>query len=602
MSRISPETVEQVAAASDIVQVVSAYFPLKRAGTEFRALCPFHQEKSPSFYVSPSKQSYYCFGCGAGGSVFQFLMQYENVDFPEAVRRLAIRAGIPVIEDEAGFEEEEKQRRRKRLLRLHFETTAWFQRNLLRTRAAHNARTYLTGRGLNIEVAKRWQIGYAPDSWDAFLKWATECGYTREELVNSGLVKLRDENNLRSKMYDRFRGRLMFPICNDIGEVIAFSGRILDPTAAGAKYVNSPETLLFSKGSVLFGMDKSKRAIAQARAAIVLEGQLDLITAFEAGIQNVVAPQGTSLTDRQAALLRRFADEVVLFFDADTAGEKAAERALEVLFGAGFLVRIGQLPPGEDPDSLVRRSGVAAFRSLLDQARDFFDFEVDRNLVTAEARTTAGRVAFAHKIAQFISVVPDVVLRDTIVSRLAARLSIPRDAINHLATADSTKKARRSLTTESSGQTLRLPRHEIAVLCQILLTNITTLEWLRQQPWRPILEHVPGSELLIAILASDVQPDQSSSLASFLATLDKEDAAALSHVLAQKPIDQEVGRIFWTEFAARELRRRRQQLESVRRLSAEDPETFQSAGAELKEILDLESCITDISRLFSRAP
>lgn len=601
MARISPETVEQVAAASDIVEVVSAYFPLKRAGTEFRALCPFHQEKTPSFYVSPSKQSYYCFGCGAGGSVFQFLMQYENIDFPEAVRRLAIRAGIPVIEDEGGTEEEEKQKRRKRLLRLHFEATAWFQLNLLRSRAARQARTYMTGRGLNIEVAKRWQIGYAPDSWDAFVKWATGCGFTREELIESGLVKLRDENNLRSKMYDRFRDRLMFPICNDIGEVIAFSGRILESTAAGAKYVNSPETLLFSKGSVLFGMDKSKRAIAQARTAIVLEGQLDLITAFEAGVQNVVAPQGTSLTDRQAALLRRFADQVVLFFDADAAGEKAAERALEILFAAGFLVRIGQLPPGDDPDSLVRRSGATAFRNLVDQAKDFFDFEIDRNLTAAEASTTAGRVAFAHKIAQFISAVPDVVLRDTIVSRLAARLSLPRDAIDHLARAGPAKQARRSLAAESGGRTPRLPRHEIAVLCQLLLTDGTTLDWLRQQPWRPILEHVPGAELLSAVLASDVQPDLSSSLASFLATLDKEDAAALAHVLAQKPVDREVGRIFWTEFAARELRRRRQQLESVRRLSAEDSETFQSAGAELKEVLDLESRITDISRLLSRA-
>lgn len=167
MPRISPETVEQVAAASDIVEVVTSYFPLKRAGTEFRALCPFHQEKTPSFYVSPSKQSYYCFGCGAGGSVFQFLMQIENVDFPESVRRLARRSGIPVIEEEGGVEEEERQKRRQRLLRLHGEAAAWFHGNLLRTKAAHNARTYLSGRNLNIGVAKRWQIGYAPDSWDA---------------------------------------------------------------------------------------------------------------------------------------------------------------------------------------------------------------------------------------------------------------------------------------------------------------------------------------------------------------------------------------------------------------------------------------------------
>ena len=602
MPRISPATVEQVAAASDIVEVVTSYFPLKRAGTEFRALCPFHQEKTPSFYVSPSKQSYYCFGCGAGGSVFQFLMQIENVDFPEAVRRLARRSGIPVIEEEGGVEEEERQKRRQRLLRLHGEAAAWFHGNLLRTKAAHNARTYLSGRNLNIGVAKRWQIGYAPDSWDAFIKWAVGCGYAKEELVDSGLAKLRDENNPRSKIYDRFRDRLMFPIHNDVGEVIAFSGRVVDPETTGAKYVNSPETLLFSKGNVLFGMDKSKRAIARARSAIVLEGQLDLITAFEAGFENVVAPQGTALTDRQAALLRRFAEEVVLFFDADAAGEKAAERALEVLFAAGFLVRVGELPEGEDPDSLIRRSGAATFKNLVDQAKDFFDFEVDRNLAKAEARTTAGRVAFAHKMARLLSVVPDVVLRDTIVSRLATRLSIPRDAIDHLAKSDPPKRVQRSHGTEAGVQAPRLPRHEIAVLCQLLLTDTSTLEWLRQQPWRPILESVPGAELLISILASGVQPDVPSSLASFLATLDKEQAAALSHVLAQKPVEREVGRIFWVEFAARELRLRRRRLESVRRLAAEDSETFQNAGIELKEVLDLESGVRDISRLLSRVP
>ena len=602
MPRISPETVEQVAAASDIVEVVTSYFPLKRAGTEFRALCPFHQEKTPSFYVSPSKQSYYCFGCGAGGSVFQFLMQIENVDFPEAVRRLARRAGIPVIEEEGGPEEEERQKRRQRLLRLHGEAAAWFHGNLLRTKAAHNARTYLSGRNLNIDVAKRWQIGYAPDSWDALINWAVGCGYTKEEIVDSGLVKLRDENNPRSKIYDRFRDRLMFPIHNDVGEVIAFSGRVVDPQTNGAKYVNSPETLLFSKGSVLFGMDKSKRAIARARGAIVLEGQLDLITAFEAGFENVVAPQGTALTDRQAALLRRFAEEVVLFFDADAAGEKAAERALEVLFAAGFLVRVGELPEGEDPDSLIRRSGAATFKNLVDQAKDFFDFEVDRNLAKAEARTTAGRVAFAHKMARLLSVVPDVVLRDTIVSRLATRLSIPRDAIDHLAKADPPKRVQRSHGTEAGVQAPRLPRHEIAILCQLLLTDASTLEWLRQQPWRPILESLPGAELLISILASGVQPDLPSSLAGFLAILDKEHAAALSYVLAQKPIEREVGRIFWAEFAARELRRRRRQLESVRRLADDDSETFQNAGIELKEVLDLESGITDILRLLSRVP
>ena len=414
MPRIAQETVEQVAAASDIVAVIGSYFSLKRAGTEFRAICPFHQEKTPSFFVSPSKQSYYCHGCGAGGAVFQFLMQYENIDFPEAVRRLASRAGIAIIEDELSAEEENRQSLRKRLLRLHFEAAAWFHSNLLRTKAAAHARSYLKSRGINIETAKRWQIGYAPNTWDSLVHWATAAGFVKEELIESGLVKLREEGNPGSRIYDRFRDRLMFPIHNDIGEVVAFSGRILDPKAQGGKYVNSPETPLFSKGNLLFGLHQSKRYIANARQAIVLEGQLDLITTFEAGIQNVVAPQGTALTARHAALLHRFADEVILFFDADVAGQKAAERALEVLFGAGLQVKIGEMPAGEDPDSLIRKSGGDAFRARVESAEDFFDFQINRKLSTAESKTTAGRVAFARKMSQFISVVPDPVLRDTL--------------------------------------------------------------------------------------------------------------------------------------------------------------------------------------------
>ena len=227
MPRIARETVEQVAAASDIVAVIASYFPLKRAGTEFRAICPFHQEKTPSFFVNPSKQSYYCHGCGAGGAVFNFLMRYESIDFPEAVRRLASRAGIAIIEDELSAEEETKQSLRKRLLRLHFEGAAWFHHNLLRTKAAEQARSYLKNRGINIETAKRWQIGYAPNSWDSLVRWATAAGFVKEELIESGLVKLREEGNPRSRFYDRFRDRLMFAIHNDFGEVVVVNVGIL---------------------------------------------------------------------------------------------------------------------------------------------------------------------------------------------------------------------------------------------------------------------------------------------------------------------------------------------------------------------------------------
>ena len=600
MPRITQETVEQVAAASNIVEVIGSYFPLKRAGSQFRALCPFHQEKTPSFYVNPAKQSFYCFGCGAGGAVFQFLMQYENVDFPESVRRLASRAGIPIVEEEFSAQEEQRLSQRKRLLRLHFEAAEWFHRNLLRTKAADHARAYMKSRGLDIGIAKNWQIGYAPNTWNAFTHWASEAGFKREEIEASGLVKPRDENNPKAGTYDRFRDRLIFPICNDVGEVIAFSGRILDPKAAGGKYINSPETPLFSKGSILFGLHKSKRAIASARQAIVLEGQLDLIMTFEAGIQNVVAPQGTALTEKHARLLRRFSDETILFFDSDRAGERAAERALEVLFGAGLQVRIGRLPAGEDPDSMIRKSGADAFKQQVETAEDFFDFQMRHNSSVAGLGTTAGRVAFARKMAQFVTLIPDAVLRDTVISRLTARLSISRDALAQMIQAQ--VRAPRPTTDEPRIEAVNAPRHDIAVICKAALTEPELLGKIRGQPWESVLRYVDGAELLTKILGSDLQIEEPTSLGVFFASLPQGEAAQLSQILANRELNSEMGELFWREFAISELERRRLELEAVQRLRSDDSSACDQAAQELKEILDLQTRITDISRLPSGHP
>src|SRR5205814_2683884 len=317
MGTIPSETIEQIAAANDIVEVISSYFPLKRAGANFRALCPFHQEKTPSFHVSPQRQTFHCFGGGVGGSVFRFVMEYEHVDFPSAVRKLAARGGIPIVEERGGADEDRQHEARRTLLKLHAEAAEWFHENLLKKEFAAPARDYLKQRGIDRQVAKNWQLGFAPDSWNAFLKWALDHGYTRSQLLQSGLVKPRDESQPQGEAYDRFRGRIIFPICNDLGEVIAFSGRLLKDEEGAAKYLNSPETPLFRKGSVLFGLDKTKRALIEASCAIVCEGQLDLISLFEAGITNVVAPQGTAFTENQARMLKRFVNEGVLCFDSD---------------------------------------------------------------------------------------------------------------------------------------------------------------------------------------------------------------------------------------------------------------------------------------------
>ncbi|MFZ0916361.1 MAG: DNA primase, partial [Candidatus Udaeobacter sp.] len=390
MGTIPSETIEQIAAANDIVEVIGSYFPLKRAGTNFKALCPFHQEKTPSFIVSPSRQTFHCFGCGAGGSVFRFVVDYEHIDFPAAVRKLAGRAGITVVEKSGGrgAGDEERQRElRQRLLKLHTEAAQWFHENLIKREVGKAAREYLRSREITVEIAKRWQLGYAPDEWDAFGSWARSREYDVRDLIASGLVKTRDEADSTSNQtsnfkpqtsYDRFRRRIIFPICNNVGEVIAFSGRLLQDEEGAAKYLNSPETALFRKGSVLFGLDKSKRALIEADSAVVCEGQLDLISLFESGITNVVAPQGTAFTEAQARILKRFVNEVVLCFDADAAGQKAAERSLDALLQNDLIVRVSEMPAGEDPDSLVRREGKTAFEKRIADARDFFDYWIER--------------------------------------------------------------------------------------------------------------------------------------------------------------------------------------------------------------------------------
>jgi DNA primase len=528
-------------------------------------------------------------------------MQYESIDFIEAVRRLGRRAGLTLIELDRSPEEEAHRERRSRLLRLHAEAAAWFHHNLLRLKQADHARAYMQRRGLNIDIAKRWQIGYAPNSWNHLGQWAQTAGFRREELLESGLVVLRNEH--QGEYYDRFRDRLMFPIRNDVGEVIAFSGRVLDPNAPGGKYVNSPETSIFSKGSILFGFDRTKRAVAKAGVAIILEGQIDLITCFEVGIENVVAPQGTALTEKHAALLRRFAQEVLLFFDADRAGEKAAERALEILYTAGLQVRIGRLPPNEDPDSLVRSQGADAFQKLVEQSKDFFDFEIERASAQSANPTTAERVAAARKLAHFVSLVPDQVTRETMVSRLASRFNLPRAALEEMIRVPRPAARARTLppNTPTPNPPPAAPRHDLTVLANIALTDRATREWLRAQSWGFILDQLPEAVFLRTVLAAEFDPENAASLATFLATLGPAEAALASQVLALKPIDPEVRKVFWLEFAAKQLRERRLRLERIRRLSPEDSPAFLAAERELKEVLDHESDVKDISRLLTRA-
>jgi DNA primase len=596
---IPHETIEQIAAANDIVDVIGSYFPLKRAGSAWKALCPFHQEKSPSFTVNPQRQRYHCFGCGEGGSVFDFVQKYESIDFPTAARRLAERAGIRIIEEERSPGEDRALQLRKRLLALHQQAAEWFHQLLISSPEAKGAQTYLKKRGLNREIAERWKIGYAPDQWEAFGTWAAGQGYKRDEIVQSGLVTLRDAENPQGDFYDRFRDRIMFPICNDLGEVIAFSGRVLASDVQAAKYVNSPETPIFKKGDVLFGLHKSKRALIDARSAIVLEGQIDLITAFEAGVQNVVAAQGTAFTTKQAGKLKHYAEEVVLCFDADGAGRKAAERSLPVLLGLDLGIRVIELPPGEDPDSLIRGQGAEAFISRVKAARDFFDFQIDAIAATEEFATPRGKVKFARAMAETILLINDKLLREAVAGKVATRLGIPlSDFWVHVSrSAKSAKSAAPDQKSAAAVQTIAATQ-PIGALTLLALGDLDIRRWITAQPWSAGLFEMEGAELLVRILDSIVSLDEPGSVAAFATTLQPPEQTLLNALLRERlPEDRLAAAIdCWRAIEKRELLHRREVLLARMR----DPNLSHGEITEIqKQILDLQKLITDISRPLS---
>jgi DNA primase len=600
MGTIPSETIEQIAAANDIVEVIGSYFPLKRAGTNFKALCPFHQERTPSFMVSPSRQTFHCFGCGAGGSVFRFVMDYEHVEFPLAVRKLAERAGITVVEKSGGRAEgdDERQRElRQRLLKLHTEAAQWFHENLIKREVGDAARKYLQARGITMEIAKHWRLGYAPDEWDAFGSWARARDYDMRDLIASGLVKTKDESegspDQTSKSYDRFRGRIMFPICNDVGEVIAFSGRLLKDEEGAAKYLNSPETALFRKGSVLFGLDKTKRALIEANCAVVCEGQLDLISLFEAGITNVVAPQGTAFTEGQARILKRFVNEVVLCFDSDAAGTKAAERSLDPLLQNDLIVRVAEMPAGEDPDSMVRLEGIEKFQKCIAAARDFFDYWIDHEIAGTNLQSIAAKRDVARKIVELIRRMPDPLTRGQAAQRLAVRLGLPIPEVTTLLPGYSARRIDIAATPSLWGT---LPQ-AIEQLCRLALRDPEFLGFLRSQDWREVIFQTEGAELLGRVL----EDFKLESIDSFLGSLTQEERIFVADCLVRKRVpsnERDFGFQWWTNLRADLVRRKMKATEAL--LTQSQLNTGEEVNLQ-KQILDLREQLHELSQPAAKA-
>jgi DNA primase len=417
------QTVKQQA---DIVKVIEGYIRLRKSGAQnYQGLCPFHKEKSPSFSVHAVRQFYHCFGCQASGDVFSFVGKIENVGFPEAVRIVAQKCGIPLPKREFSSPEEAAGARlRAKLLDLHETATAWFEEQLRGPEGAL-AREYLAGRGLTPEGIKTFRIGYAPDSFNA-LRDRLSGMADNETLRASGLFSSKEqEDGSQGPIYDRFRKRVMFPIANESGRMIAFTARTLETgEKAGAKYINSPETPLYSKSLVLFNLDKAKAAIRKFEFALLVEGQMDCISVYLRGIQNVIATSGTAFTEQQVALLRRHTSQVVVNFDPDAAGGNAAEKSIALLTEEGFTIKIVTLEGGLDPDRFIRERGVEAYTAALRGARRQADYLIERARAAFPGASAEQKVKAMNFLLPHIRRMPEKLARDQFAGDAAQKLGI----------------------------------------------------------------------------------------------------------------------------------------------------------------------------------
>ena len=435
---------------ADIVRIIGDYVKLKKAGAQnYSGLCPFHNEKTPSFSVHATRQFYHCFGCGVSGDVFSFVQKIENITFPEAVRLVAQKLGVPMPKQHFVSPAEAKEAKlRGALIELHEKACTFFEEQLRRPEAAH-AREYLKGRGLTEEGIKTFRIGFAPDS-GFLLRDRFKGQYDEELLKASGLFSWKQGDEAKpatsdqrpATLYSKFRNRVMFPISNESGKIIAFTGRTLaTDEKSGPKYLNSPETAIYSKGRVLYNLDRAKEAIRKLDAVILVEGQMDCISVFMGGQHNVIASSGTAFTEAQVHLLGRYTKNIVVNFDPDTAGAAAAERSLAMLVAEEFNIKVATLDQGFDPDLYVRRQGIDAYRNVLRAAPRYFNYLIDR----AQAqfpRTAEGKVKAVNFLLPHIQRVPNRIMRDELANDVAQKLGIDSASLK--------QELRHAVTTRAS--------------------------------------------------------------------------------------------------------------------------------------------------------
>jgi len=439
---------------ADIVRVVGEYVTLRKAGAQnFIGLCPFHQEKTPSMSVHASRQFFHCFGCGASGDVFNFVQKIENISFAESVRLIAEKLKIPMPKMSFSSPEEERVAKlRGGLMDVHERACTFFQEQLRRPEAAH-AREYLASRGITPAIVAEFRMGFAPDS-GFLLREVLRPQYDEELLRESGLFSWKDKGEPAGEQgtvfYSKFRNRVMFPICNETGKVIAFTGRTLaTDEKSGPKYLNSPETPIYSKSRVLFNLDKAKEAIRRLEYAILVEGQMDCISVYTAGFRNVIASSGTAFTELQARLLGRFSKNIVVNFDPDTAGAAAAQRSLALLVSEDFQIKVLTLEAGFDPDLYIRRKGAAAYGEALSHSQKYFDYLIERARSDFPVRTPEGKVKALNYLLPHVQQVASRIIRDELANEISHRLGIDsavlRQELRHAA------RSRSSAQVSASG-------------------------------------------------------------------------------------------------------------------------------------------------------
>lgn len=409
---------EQVRSATNIVTLVGEYVQLRKAGARMMGLCPFHGEKAPSFSVNEDRQMFYCFGCNRGGDVFKFLMLIENLEFPEALRLLAERAGIE-LPRRSGGKPGASVSDRERARKIHRLAQKFFRNCLVETSEGRKAMAYLEKRGIDREAAEAFGLGFAPPGWDGLIKEAGRSSVAGSELEKCGLAVPRRN---QAGHYDRFRNRITIPIRDPQGNIIAYGGRILgEPGPRDPKFLNSPETIIYRKGEQLYGLDLAGKAIRDRGAAVVVEGYFDVIQVARAGVAHVVAPLGTALTEGQARLLSRYARQVYISFDPDQAGEEAARRSIHIFLKEGFEVLVVGLPRGEDPDDYIRARGSGAFGELLGQARPFFEHLLDLSLSRHDLERPGGKLAVVEDVLPFLLSVPEKIKQREYLPLIAQR-------------------------------------------------------------------------------------------------------------------------------------------------------------------------------------